>query len=102
MKQHYCVTKPCEMHANHDTTLRAVHKGRPQSRGGGLSSVDIFGQEEFFKCGRPHFLVRKKNRIFRNLWCIRAPHGQGGKGGLSHCGQGVGGQFFAILYERPL
>jgi len=40
---------------------------------GGLSSADILqtrGKEEFFICGRPHFLVQKR-RIFRNLWCVR-------------------------------
>jgi len=31
------------------------------------------GPGEFFRCGRPHFLVQKL-WIFRNLWC---PHWQG-------------------------
>jgi len=45
--------------------LGAVRKRRPQS-GGSLSSVTFCGQGEegFFRCGSPHFLVQKKRRIF--------------------------------------
>jgi len=45
---------------------------------GSLSSADIFLTRGFFSCGRLHFLVQKL-RIFRNLWCVCSPHGQGGK-----------------------
>jgi len=48
----------------------------------------------------------KKTAIFRNLWCVRSPHGQRGWG-LRQCRhfsekRGRGDQFFAILWGRPL
>jgi len=60
-----------------------------------------FGQGRFFRCGRPHFLV-KKHRIFWNLWCVRAD-----KRGLSQFIMRTGGGQFSrfcadVLYGRPL
>jgi len=49
----------------------AVHKRIPQSEERGVCPVRTRG---FFWCGRPHFLV-EKNRIFRNLWCVRIYRG---------------------------
>jgi len=55
-----------------------------RSQGGrGLSSADK-GEGGFFRCGRPHFLA-KKRRIFRDLWFFRTTRGRG-----------------SILCERPL
>jgi len=62
----------------------------------------FFGQDGFFRCGRPHFLVQK-HWIFRNLLFVRTDKGGWG---LSQYEQGGRGQFFAILcgsgFERPL
>jgi len=69
----------------------AVNKRRPQSRGGGLSSTDIFrsrGKEGFFSCGHPHFLAKKTSDFSKSTVY---PHRQGGEG-----------QFFAILCGRLL
>jgi len=68
--------------------------------GGGLSNTDghFTDKKRFFRCGRPHFLV-KKLRIFRNLWCVLTDKGGGGGEPVR---TGGGGQFFEILCGRLL
>jgi len=38
-----------------------------------------YGQGGFFRCGRPHLLVKKKIWMLRNLWCVNTDKG-GGQG----------------------
>jgi len=65
----------------------AVHKRRPQSEGGSLSSADKKGGG-FFWCGRPHFLVQKNSDFSKFMVC---PHGQEG---LNQWTRGKGGSIF--------
>jgi len=83
--------------------LGAVHKGRPQSRGRALSSVDILRTRwrEHFRCGIHTFWCKKSD--FSKLRCVETDKG---RGGVSQCGhfadKGGEGQFFAILCVRSL
>jgi len=64
---------------NIESLKGVVHKERPQSEGGSLSSADIFDifqTRGFFRCGRPH-LWCKKRRIFWKLCCVRTDKGEG-------------------------
>jgi len=77
----------------------AVHKRRPQSGRIGVCPVrKFFGQVGFFRCGRPYFLVKKSSGFSKFMIC---PHRQGRLNQCEHFSD-RGGQFFAILYGRPL
>jgi len=71
----------------------AVHEIRPQSGGGDLFSADM-GE------GVIQMRTSALYQIFRNLWCVRTD--KEGAPVWTFCGQGAGGQFFAILCGRPL
>jgi len=75
-------TRYCLKSNLHNFILGAVHKKSVRIQGERICPVRTFRRqgEEFFRCGRPHFLVQKL-WIFRNIVC---PHGQ--EGGLSQCG----------------
>jgi len=75
--------------------LGADNKSRPQS--GEVVQCGRFADqgEEFFRSGRPHFLVQK---IFLSKFIV-CPHGQGA---IEPVRKGRRGQFFAILCGRLL
>jgi len=83
---HYIRFKTIQVFFNNCAELGDAYKRRPQSGGG--------GGEEFFRCGRLHFLVQKL-RIFRNLRCVRICTDNGGevKPVWTFCGQGGGVNF---------
>jgi len=78
-------------------SLRTVHKVHPHS-GGGEQYGHFADKGRFISCGRSHFLMQKTLDFLQFMVCL---HGQGVRG-LSQCGQGERGQFFAILCRRPL
>jgi len=52
--------------------LEVVHKRRPQSEGGGLSSVDILRTREkggVFRCERLHFLAQTTSDFSKFVVC---------------------------------
>jgi len=77
--------------------LGAVHKGRPQSGGGGLSSADNLRTKVELQMRTSALFGAKKLWIFCNLWHVRTD-----KGGWANADKRGEVNFFAILCGRLL
>jgi len=78
--------------------IGAVHKRRPQSGGGSLSSSDIFGQG-----GRDSSNAGFRTFQFKKLSFLKFPHGQGGRAIADKVKGSVFSRFCTdVLYGRPL